>query len=491
MSRRGRYVFAFRAEEAVQRNKDLKARISALESLLADGLQRKAGIDFGDLRERETYPHPKPPVARAPVPPDKATYAVAPLAGLSRFLPGAKAEHERAVAAADLRYAQEFAAYTKRLRILEVVNERALAEYGAEKAKHIEVVKKKNAEVRRFEENYKAGDPGAIVAYNELLLETSPYPEGFPKKFRIAFVPESKELACEYELPPIAVVPSVGEYRHIKSRDEIEEKPRKPAATKDLYQDIIASLSLRTLHELFFANAASCLQVVAFNGFVQTVDPATGRDIRPCLISLRVTRDQFEQLDLARVSKAVCLRNLGAQVSPRPNEAQAVRPIVEFDMVDKRFVKESDVLSALESRPNLMDLNPFEFEHLVANLFGKMGLDTKLTRSSRDGGVDAVAFDPRPILGGKVVIQAKRYKNTVGVSAVRDLYGTMLNEGASKGILVTTSGYGPDAFEFAKDKPIELIDGGGLLYLLKQVGTDARIVFPDDAGSGLDVSLQA
>jgi restriction system protein len=42
---------------------------------------------------------------------------------------------------------------------------------------------------------------------------------------------------------------------------------------------------------------------------------------------------------------------------------------------------------------------------------------------------------------------------------VRDLYGTMLNEGASKGILVATSSYGPDAYEFAKDKPLELIDG--------------------------------
>ena len=38
---------------------------------------------------------------------------------------------------------------------------------------------------------------------------------------------------------------------------------------------------------------------------------------------------------------------------------------------------------------------------------------------SRDGGVDCVAYDTRPIFGGKVVIQAKRYKNTVGVSAVR------------------------------------------------------------------------
>lgn len=91
-----------------------------------------------------------------------------------------------------------------------------------------------------------------------------------------------------------------------------------------------------------------------------------------------------------------------------------------------------------------------------------------------------MAFDPRPVLGGKVVIQAKRYRHSVGVSAVRDLYGTMLNEGASKGLLVTTSGYGPDAFNFAKDKPIELIDGGGLLDLLSEIGVTARIVMPEE-----------
>lgn len=64
-----------------------------------------------------------------------------------------------------------------------------------------------------------------------------------------------------------------------------------------------------------------------------------------------------------------------------------------------------------------------------------MGLETRLTQASRDGGVDCVAWDMRPIVGGKVIVQAKRYKN-VGVSAARDLYGTVMNEGAAKGILV-------------------------------------------------------
>ena len=150
-------------------------------------------------------------------------------------------------------------------------------------------------------------------------------------------------------------------------------------------------------------------------------------------------------------------------------------------MVDPRFAKEQDVLSTLDTRPNLMELSPTEFESLITNLFQKMGLETKLTQPSRDGGVDCVAYDPRPVLGGKVIVQAKRYKNTVGVSAVRDLFGTVHNEGASKGILVTTSGYGKAAYDFANGKPLELITGSNLLYMLKEhSGIDAKIVIPED-----------
>ena len=57
----------------------------------------------------------------------------------------------------------------------------------------------------------------------------------------------------------------------------------------------------------------------------------------------------------------------------------------------------------------------------------------------------------------------------------RDLYGTVVNEGATKGILVSTSDYGPDAYEFAKDKPLTLLSGCNLLHLLQKHGHRAKI----------------
>ncbi|MGO4527394.1 restriction endonuclease [Microvirga sp. 2MCAF35] len=144
---------------------------------------------------------------------------------------------------------------------------------------------------------------------------------------------------------------------------------------------------------------------------------------------------------------------------------------------DPRFVASQDV--SLNSGQNLASMDWAEFEHLIRQLFERefaaAGGEVRVTQASRDGGVDAVIFDPDPLRGGKIVVQAKRYTNVVGVSAVRDLYGTVQHEGATKGILVTTSSFGPDAYEFSKDKPMTLLDGQRLLYLLQRNGYEARI----------------
>ena len=65
----------------------------------------------------------------------------------------------------------------------------------------------------------------------------------------------------------------------------------------------------------------------------------------PLLSHLRHGGSQeFLKIDLSRIDKKACLRNLGAVVSPRANEMLAIGPILEFAMVDRRFIEESDVL---------------------------------------------------------------------------------------------------------------------------------------------------
>ena len=153
--------------------------------------------------------------------------------------------------------------------------------------------------------------------------------------------------------------------------------------------------------------------------------------------------------------------------------------MIRLDTNDKRFVDGKEVLARMASGENLASMDWEDFEHLCRQLFERAfaasGAEVKITQASRDQGVDAIIFDPDPLRGGKIVIQAKRYTNIVDVSSVRDLYGTVHNEGAIKGILVTTSHYGPDSYSFAKDKPLTLLDGPQLLGLLEQHGYKFRI----------------
>ncbi len=470
---------AARMQEVSDANQDIATSIDELNHILEATLQHDDTITLETLKMPPFQPFTPPGhlLLQVPTPPHEAFLVPAPTK-MALMIPGAKQRYQKRIEEANNQYNAAVAAAQNQEQQRQHHIASLYQQHEQERQAYDIEAKEHNDTIDELASQYALGDPDAVIAYNIMVLERSLYPADFPQQFQLAYIPESKELVIEYELPGVECIPSIAEYKYVKSRDAVDEKRRKDAEVRELYQDVIAAVCLRTLHEVFEADQYHHLQVVVFNGFVHTVNRSTGQDIRPHLLSIRVIRDRFMSINLARVEKRACLKDLGVSLSPRPTELVPVKPVVEFNMVDKRFIDQGDILGALDTRPNVMDLTPSEFEQLVSNLFTKMGFETKLTRSSRDGGVDAVAFDTRPIVGGKLVIQAKRYKHTVGVSSVRDLYGTMQHEGANKGILVATSGYGPDAFDFVRDKPIELIDGSRLLYLLDQVGIKAKIEIP-------------
>mgnify|MGYP000891218519 CR=1 FL=1 len=87
-----------------------------------------------------------------------------------------------------------------------------------------------------------------------------------------------------------------------------------------------------------------------------------------------------------------------------------------------------------------------------------------------DGGIDLIAYNNQPLIEGKYIIQCKRYSGSVGEPILRDLYGVITSERANKGILITTGYFTQSAIQFAKGKPIELIDGKRLQLLLNNYG---------------------
>jgi restriction system protein len=212
---------------------------------------------------------------------------------------------------------------------------------------------------------------------------------------------------------------------------------------------------------------------------VKSIDKATGAPIHPCILSLQTDKAEFMSLNMEHVDPRTCFKKLKGICGSRLVDLTPVQPIMTLNKEDPRFIDAYAVADSLTSDTNLAAMEWQDFENLIREIFEKEfshnGGEVKITQASRDQGVDAVAFDPDPIRGGKIVIQAKRYTNVVGVSAVRDLYGTVHNEGATKGILVTTSDFGKDAHDFARGKPLKLLNGAELLYLLQKHGHRARI----------------
>lgn len=329
-----------------------------------------------------------------------------------------------------------------------------------------------------------ATDADPATAHNVIdevrsALSESSYPSTFPRSIDLEFHPDGRMLVVDFALPSPDVIPRIREVKYVKARDEFVEVPVPNSEANSRYDQLLYQISLRTLYEAFTADSGRAVQSVVLNGWVTAVDPATGHEVTSCVLSVQAAREPFLSLDLKNVDPKACFRALKGVGSSKLHSLAAVPPVATIDKHDSRFVAGYEVAQHLDDSANIAAMDWLDFENLIRELFEKEfasgGGEVHVTRASRDHGVDAIAFDPDPIRGGKIAIQAKRYTNTVGVAAVRDLYGTVINEGATKGILVTTSDYGPEAYEFAKGKPLTLLNGAHLLHLLERHGHRAKI----------------
>jgi restriction system protein len=368
------------------------------------------------------------------------------------------------------------AAERERLRRLEAAEQAYTQRLAAEQ----EAVGRHNAEVDRLKQRFDAGDPDAVVECFRQVLRRSAYPDGFPHSYRVAYQTQARQLVVEYQLPGREVVPTQARFHYNKSLDLVEAKPRAPKDIAKLYESVVSQIALRTLREVFAVEAGGVVDTVVFNGHVSTKDPATGQPRYPCIVSVAATREQFSGLVLTDVTPRETLRHLNALVSPHPFDLEAVRPVLEFDLTKYKFIDEIDMIAGLDGRLDLLELSPVEFEHLVRQLFEEIGMQAWVTQASRDDGVDAVAINPDPIVGGLCVVQAKRYTGVVSTESVRALGGVMDDKRAAKGVMVTTSWYGKESWEFAaRHGRIELIDGPRLKHLLRErVGLDVLISLP-------------
>ena len=302
-------------------------------------------------------------------------------------------------------------------------------------------------------------------------------PKFLRRKYDVLVDCDARMALLEFEFPDYKNEKIVTSYEKHYPKDKI--KYASETQKKKLVRACLYSLIIRSAIIAAFFNTGDLYDNVVVNVTQKWFDPATGQPRNGNIASLQAQVDYLLHLSMSQLDPEACFRHLKGIATPSLDNASPIRPIFTMNRNDDRIVPGKNVDDFLEPEANLAAMEWEDFEHLVAQLFewefAKNGIEVKVTRASRDRGVDAILFDPDPIRGGKFVLQAKRYTNTVDVASVRDLYGTVINEGANRGILITTSAYGPDAYEFAKDKPLSLVDGTNLLLMLQKHGKKYRI----------------
>ena len=352
--------------------------------------------------------------------------------------------------------------------------EKQKKQYETEKSKFIEEQNNYNSNINCNRNKYENGDIKQIEEYFAFVLNSSKYPQEFIKNFELQYIKESRILVVSYYLPNENLVPRIIQHKYVSTRNEIDEIKLTDKKFEKFYNDVIFMCCLRTIKELFSSDDNNYIDAIVYNGWLKYIDKSTGKNAESCILTVEANKTKFCEINLDNVDYKLCIKGLKGIFAPNILTLTPVVPYLNISRDDSRFIESKEVNNIKMDGFNLATMPWEDFEYFVRELFDKMfnvnGGEVKVTQASHDGGVDAIAFDDDPIRGGKFVIQAKRYNNVVPVSAVRDLYGTMIHEGATKGILVTTSFYGKEAYEFSKDKPITLIDGQALLGLLNKYG---------------------
>lgn len=329
-----------------------------------------------------------------------------------------------------------------------------------------------NSELGRLHElrgRYLEGEPEAIITLVEISNRRHPISSRFRDGFRAFIDPSGNIVLLELQFPDFAKHKFQIDLKRFAS-----ETQKRKLIRQCLYSVVIRAgyLASRVLEPTGY-------KTVAINVLQNWFDPATGIPRTGIICSVQAQVCEFAALRLDQVNPEACFRHLKGIAVPSFDSISPVRPIFVLNRNDDRFIATKELDTLLAAEANLAAMPWEDFEQLVAQLFewefAKEGVEVRVTRVSRDRGVDAVLFDPDTLRGGKFVLQAKRYTRPVDVAAVRDLYGTVVNEGANRGILITTSSYGPDSYAFAKDKPISLVDGPNLLVMLRRHGKKFRI----------------
>jgi hypothetical protein len=118
-------------------------------------------------------------------------------------------------------------------------------------------------------------------------------------------------------------------------------------------------------------------------------------------------------------------------------------------------------------------ITPDEFEDIVKELLGALGLEIVFSSAGTGGVLELICRDPRPLSGGRLLVHASPVVGAGQVDAAEVLgfadsvRGDM---GALKGIFIASAGFTDEAYAAVRSSPaqVELVDSHKLVELVRE-----------------------
>jgi restriction system protein len=134
------------------------------------------------------------------------------------------------------------------------------------------------------------------------------------------------------------------------------------------------------------------------------------------------------------------------------------------------------LISRLKKDPEILrTLHWRDFEHLLARILEEFGYSVDRMRGTKDGGVDLFALSSaqHPLGPHRYLLQAKRWRHSVGVAPIRELRFLHDQHKITKSCLATTSRFTSGAWQLAQQYSyqLDLRDFGGINDWINRVHT--------------------
>lgn len=167
--------------------------------------------------------------------------------------------------------------------------------------------------------------------------------------------------------------------------------------------------------------------------------------------------------------------------TPKEKAAISIEEKTPTDLMNEAFASiNDDLVEDLLSK--LHNIDPQRFEQIVIDLLVKMGYGgnfedaAQVTKYKKDDGIDGVIKEDKLGLD-KIYVQAKRWAGTVGKPEIHGFVGALSEQGANKGVFITTSKFSAEAraFKPKSDVKVILIDGEELCHYMIEYGVGVSV----------------